>query len=407
MKRILFAIPLPYGHDWGFWTRDSGLIVLTLREMGYDAWLVALGDSQTVTAGRPVLAVPLAMMKSGDWWRQQKPDAVVLNAWCAPRYDAVRVAALAATPRVVERLDTNGSRSARLFPGPYFTRTWGEYAEKFPPRARWLALLPAAARTGLLYSFPSLMDIRMVDTMKRMPAVIVESPVAAKRMEQMFIRFSGDKHRVVMIPHPVNEGPIRYDGTPKQNQIVTVGRWATVQKDYPLLRKVLKDFLQRHTDWRAIVVGSGVPAGDLVDGSKSEEWRQRITFHNKLNHDELAIEYNRSKIYVMVSRYESFCIAAGEALCSGCSVVGSNEVPSSYYFAETQSGNVAETRTAKGFQKALDCEVECWTKGERNPDTIATVSLQRMGSRAVAKATVALLEDIPVGSPKLNSEIVA
>jgi len=393
MKRILFAIPLPYGPDWGFWTRDSGLIVLTLRAMGYDAWLVALGDSNTVTTGCPILPVSLETMKSADWWRQQRPDAVVLNTWSAPRYDAIRIAALAATPRVVERLDTNGARSARLFPKPYFTRTWGEYAEKLPPLTRWFALLPAAARTALLYSFPRLMDERMAATMKRLPAVIVESPVAAARMEQMFEKFTGTSHRVAMIPHPVNEAAIHYDRTPKENQIITVGRWATVQKDYPMLRKVLKEFLQRHPDWRAIVVGSGVPPNDRVCGG-GEEWCRRITFHEKLTHDQLAVEYNKSKIYLMVSRFESFCIAAGEALCSGCSVVGSDAVPSSYYFAETESGNVAQARTAKGFQKALDSEVECWTNGRRNPETIATISQKRMGSNAVAVATLALLEDI-------------
>ena len=395
MKRILFAIPIPYGPDWGFWTRDSGLVVLALRKMGYDAWLVALGGSTTVTTDRPILPVSLKTMKSAEWWRAQHPDAVVLNTWSAPRDDAIRQAALAATPRVVERLDTSGARSARLFPKSHFIGLWGTYAEKLPAYARWLAPAVAAARTALLYALPGLMDVPMVATMRRLPAVIVETPVAAACIEQMFKTFSGANHRVAMIPHPVNEEAIHYDRTPKENRIITVGRWATVQKDFPMLRKVLKGFLQRHPDWRASVVGSGVPAHDRVTGDEAEEWRRRVTFHEKLTHGQLAIEYSRSKIYLMVSRYESFCIAAGEALCCGCSVVGSRAVPSSYYFAETQSGGVAETRTAKAFLETLDREVECWTKGGRNPEAIASVSRKRMGSRAVALATLALLEDIP------------
>jgi glycosyltransferase involved in cell wall biosynthesis len=370
------------------------LVVLALRKMGYDAWLVALGGPMTVTTDRPILPVSLETMKSADWWRAQHPDAVVLNTWSAPRYDAIRQAALAATPRVVERLDTSGARSARLFPKPHFVGLWGTYAEKLPAYARWLAPALAAARTALLYSLPGLMDVRMVATMRRLPAVIVESPVAAARIEQMFKTFSGVNHRVARIPHPVNEEAIHYNGTPKENQIITVGRWATLQKDFPMLRKVLKGFLQRHPDWRATVVGSGV---SIRDRNGAKEWRQRITFHEKLTHEQLAVEYSRSKIYLMVSRYESFCIAAGEALCCGCSVVGSCAVPSSYYFAETQSGHVAETRTSKAFLKTLDQEVECWTKGERNPEAIASVSRKRMGSHAVAQATLALLEDILPG----------
>ena len=74
MKRIICALPIPYGPNWGFWTRDAGLMVLTLREMGYDAWLVALGDESTDTTNRPVLAVPVEVLSRPEWWQAQKPD---------------------------------------------------------------------------------------------------------------------------------------------------------------------------------------------------------------------------------------------------------------------------------------------------------------------------------------------
>jgi glycosyltransferase involved in cell wall biosynthesis len=398
MKRILFAIPIPYGPDRGFWVRDSGLVVLALRKMGCDAWLVGLGDSTTVTEGRPVLAISLEEMQSAEWWKAQGPDAAVLSTWSAPRFDAIRKAALAATPRVVERLDTDGIRSALLFPGPYFIRLWGSYRDKLPVYARWLAPLPAFARTAFLYAFPKLLDVRMVTTMRQLPAAIAESPIAAERMQRMIQTFSGARLQIKMIPHPVNEDVIRYTGCSKENRIITVGRWASAQKDFPMLRKVLRDFLQRHPDWRATVVGSGVSARDRVTGDGAEEWQRRITFHEQLDHEQLAVEYSRSKIYLMVSRYESFCIAAAEALCCGCSVVGSCSVPTSYYFAETQSGSVAAIRTSKAFLETLDREVERWAKGERNPEIIASVSRERMGAHTVARETLALLENLPPGN---------
>jgi len=394
MKRILFAIPLPYGPDWGFWTRDSGLVVLALRKMGYDAWLVALGDSTTVTEGQPVLPISLEDMRSSDWWRGQRPDAAILNTWSAPRYDAIRKAALAATPCVVERLDTDGARSARLLPKPYFICSWGGYSDKLPAYARWLAPFPAAARTGLLYLLPGLMDARIVATIRQLPAAIAESPIAAERMQDMIQTFSGARHQIKVIPHPVNEDVIRYTGCPKENRIITVGRWNTFQKDFPLLRKVLEAFLQRHPEWEAVVVGSGVSARDRVTRNGAEEWRRRMTYHEKLTHEQLAVEYSRSKIYLMVSRFESFCIAAAEALCCGCSVVGSCDVPSSSYFAETQSGDVAAVRTPKAFLETLDREVESWTKGKRNPETIASVWRERAGCEAVARTTMSFLEDV-------------
>jgi glycosyltransferase involved in cell wall biosynthesis len=389
-----------YGHRGGFWTRDSGLVVLMLREMGHDAWLVALGDAHTVTEGQPVLPISLDEMRSAEWWKSQKPDAVVLCTWSSARYDAIRKAALAATPRVVERLDTDGIRSARLFPKAHFIRTWAGYSDRFPNYARWLAFPVAAARTTLIRIFPQLMDTRMVATMRQLPAVTAESPIAADRIQQMFKTFAGSEHRVVMIPHPVNEKVLRYDGSPKENQIITVGRWAAAQKDFPMVRNVLKCFLERHPDWRAVVVGSGVPPAELAPMGQGEEWRQRISFHDTLTHEQLLPAYSRSKIYLMASRFESFCIAAAEALCCGCSVVGSVDVPSSYSFAKNESGLVAPERTLKSFLETLDQEVESWAKGRRNPKAIAALSMEEMGSRAVAEANLKLFQEIlPLDEP--------
>jgi glycosyltransferase involved in cell wall biosynthesis len=393
MKRILAVIPLGYGDDYGFWDRDVGLVVRTLRTMGYDAWLVALyAPGQTPGPDKPVVRATLEELSDESWWQRQKPDAVILNTWSAPRYYAVRKAALAATPRVVERLDTDGARSARLYFKPYFTQVWNAYAEKLPARFRWLARPLAAAKISAFYAFPALMDRRMVATMKQLPGLIAESPIAAERIQRMIRTFSGGSQRIEVIPHPVNENSIQFTGAPKENRIITVGRWASIQKDFPMLEKTLAGFLRRHPDWKVTIVGGGTPPGRL----SQIDPQGRIAFHEKLNHQQLATEYNRSKIYLMVSRFESFCIAAAEALCCGCSVVGSCDVPSSYYFAEPKSGSVANPRTPDAFWKALDQEVEAWKKGERNPETIAGTWRNRAGADAVTREIIAFLESIPL-----------
>ena len=143
LHRIFAVIPLVYGDNLGFWDRDVGLLVRTLRSLQYDAWLVALGDpAQVGNPDLPVIRATLDQLGAPAWWQKQKPDGVVLNTWSAPRYDAIRNAALTATPRVVERLDTDGARSARLFPKPLFYQLWGTYADKPPGGLPWLAKPP-------------------------------------------------------------------------------------------------------------------------------------------------------------------------------------------------------------------------------------------------------------------------
>jgi glycosyltransferase involved in cell wall biosynthesis len=394
MKRIFFAIPLVYDPRGGFWTRDSGLVVLALRKMGHDAWLVALGDPAASPEGRPIVRASLRELSSAEWWQARQPDAVVLNTWSAPRYDAVRRAARAATPVVVERLDTDGARSARLFPREFIIRAWGGFWDRLPAGWRWLALPLGLARFMVHYVFLSSMDYRMVATMGRLPGLIAESSVAAERMQKMIVRSSGRNQRIGVIPHPVHEEVLRYDGATKENRIITVGRWDTVQKDFPMLRKVLQKFLQQHPGWEATVVGRNIPAESLSAASAAEDWRRRVTCHEHLSHEQLAAEYGRSKIYLMVSRYESFCIAAAEALCCGCSVVGSSEIPTSAYFAETDSGAVAAVRTPEAFAASLDAEVAAWTQGRRDPRAIASIWRERVGGETVARSILAFLHDI-------------
>ena len=394
LQRLFFVLPLPYSPDGGFWPRDCGLVVRVLREKGYEAWLAALGDASTETEGQPVIAATLAELSTAAWWKAQRPDGVVLTGWSAPRFDGIRKAALAATPRVIERLDTAGFRSARLFPRRYFEIMRVQYTDAGRPGFRSVAVPLALARTAACYAFPRLMDVPMARTMSQLPGLIVESPIAAQNIRRMIERFAPPAPRIEVIPHPVNSADMRYTGVPKENLLVSVGRWEAYQKDFPMVHRVLRGFLEKHPDWRAVVVGGGVP-DSIARPAAPRPWARRMIFHDRLEHAELGTIYNRAKIYLMASRDESFCIAAAEALSCGASVVGSDAVPSSSYFAEPASGRVAAPRSCEAFCRALDQEVRSWENGERDPAAIARTWARRVAAEQVAARTIEFLESIP------------
>jgi len=71
------CIPYSWG---GFWTRDSGLIVLALRKKGYDARLIALGDNEEAfSEATPIVTARLGQLKDSAWWKAMTPDAVVFK----------------------------------------------------------------------------------------------------------------------------------------------------------------------------------------------------------------------------------------------------------------------------------------------------------------------------------------
>jgi hypothetical protein len=112
-------------------------------------------------------------------------------------------------------------------------------------------------------------------------------------------------------------------------------------------------------------------------------------------HREVGAICQRSKIFLMTSRTESFNIAAAEALCCGCSVVGPVEIASVPFFAGEASGTVACRQRRSHFLDALGAEVQAWEAGMRNPGRIAQTWLAAVGSAAVAKKTLECLASLP------------
>jgi len=97
----------------------------------------------------------------------------------------------------------------------------------------------------------------------------------------------------------------------KKKQIISVGRWESYQKNFPLLMKTILAFLDKNPAWSALVVGSGLP---------TTSGHSRVTFYPYLNAPELALRMQESAVFLSTSRYESFGLAAIEAFLCGCRI---------------------------------------------------------------------------------------
>ena len=230
--RILAVLPIPYGDDWGFWYRDLGLVVRTLRSMGHDAWLVALrAPGQTPSKEYPVIVAERENLEDPSWWQSQAPWGAILNFWGANRWEGIRRAARSHPIRLVEKLDTDGVFSMRIWPWRYFYEEMSRRSE-FGRFSRLFAPMTAMARGLLLRALPGIIDQKRAALLSRMPAVAAESPVAVERTKR-YIRDLGlripDVH---CVPHPVDEADLSQplEGA-RRNQVISVGRWDSHQKN--------------------------------------------------------------------------------------------------------------------------------------------------------------------------------
>ena len=348
--KILLYTDLTIRPDQLFWHRDLGLLTKAFHDLGHEAYLVVHTATEPGAAPAvpnkldhpreqpfeapperskvwseegqrsyspnhptpPVLWPSPSDIRNPLWWQSHKPDFVILGLWTRPKYDPVRRAALSATPHVIERADSDGMRTASCGLLTYAKRRFDYFRDR---TYQWPSLLSIPA--SIFYSFASIcattwIETRLARTLKLLPAVAVETPHATALWKSLANRLGVDPEKIHCVPHPIQTDIFKFDPTiPKKNQIISVGRWESYQKNLPLLLKTLRAFLDKNPTWSSLVIGSGLPA-------KSPH--PQITFLPPLSPPELARLMQESKIFLSSSRYESFGLAATEAGACGCNV---------------------------------------------------------------------------------------
>ena len=326
--KILLYTDLAIRPDQLFWHRDLGLLTKAFRALGHNALLVVhpafdplskIKNPLSKISEEPVLWPSPSQVRGKQWWQSQKPDLVILGLWTRPKYDPIRRAALSATPHVIERADSDGMRTASCGPLTYASRRFDYFRDR---TFRWPSLLSISA--SIFYSFASILatpwiEFRLKKTLRLLPSILVETPHATALWKSLATRLGADPEKIHCVPHPIQTDIFKFDpAISKKNQIISVGRWESYQKNLPLLLKTLSAFLNKNPPWTALVVGSGLPA-------KSPH--PRITFLPPLSPLDLARHMQESKIFFLSSRYESFGLASAEAEACGCFVVGPFEIP--------------------------------------------------------------------------------
>lgn len=316
-----------------FWHRDLGLLTKAFRKLGHNAWLVVHPASESASkiqnpkskiSKDPVIWAFPSDVRSPSWWQSHKPDLVILGLWTRPKYDPIRRAALSATPRIIERADSDGMRTASCGLISYLKRRY-DFCRDFLGRTPLFLAAPAAAMyaAACVIATPW-MEWRLSRTLRFLPALTVETPAALASWSGLARRIGGLPSRIHLVPHPVQSKFFELSGNPrKKNRIIAVGRWRSYQKNFPRLLMLLKAFLPDHPAWSALVVGIGKPAGFH---------QPRLSFLPSLSPPRLASQMKASRVLLFTSRYEGCLLAGAEALLAGCAVIGPQEVPCSSFY---------------------------------------------------------------------------
>lgn len=116
----------------------------------------------------------------------------------------------------------------------------------------------------------------------------------------------------------------------KENIFLTVGRLGTEEKATELLLNAFAQSLNEH-NWKLVLVGPIKEGFDTYIENfykNNPELKLRVIFTGPIyNKKELQEYYNRAKVFVLPSKWESFGLVLLEALSCGCYLLGSDRIP--------------------------------------------------------------------------------
>ncbi|MES2659834.1 MAG: glycosyltransferase [Verrucomicrobiota bacterium] len=385
-ERWYTCTPVAFGGGPDFFSRDSGLMCRGFQAIGCESRAVMPGDAQAEDEP-DLIRTKFANLESPAWWKSHQLDGVVLYAWGSPKFRKVAAAIRQAGVFLILNQDNGGLIS----PLAGFSGWVAEQRNLTESGPAFMKLLARGFTRGLLVTDP----LRAAH-LQQGDVIACVSPVAASHYRKLCRIYGGDRlaARVEVLPHPV-ESIFQFDGEPdfKSRQVVCVGRWQErIQKRPDLMMEVLQSLVEQDATVRVEIVGTKTPGLEAWHLNLPEKFRNRIRLRGRVDRVQLCGILRTSQVFYSASAFESFGIAAGEALCSGCSVVGgrSPSMASFEWFTSERSGRLAVENDAPGHLAALKDELTSWEQGERNPISISKTWASRLHAEQVAMRALEL-----------------
>jgi glycosyltransferase involved in cell wall biosynthesis len=143
--------------------------------------------------------------------------------------------------------------------------------------------------------------------------------------EDVRLQFPGTiARRMSVVPNPVTVSSRRRPGARRRKRLLFVGNFRA-QKDHRTLIDAFASLALAHPTWDLHLVGGGELRAEVEAQVERLGLHQRIAFAGAVK--DMSAEYAAADLFVVPSTYESFGLAAAEALASGIPVVGFADCP--------------------------------------------------------------------------------
>ena len=371
-------------------TKDPGLITVGLNRLGCTTSLLTTKKPELCTYTSSFILMSADQEKFVDvgFWRKVDADLVICYTWLDPAYNTILAALREGGKKIVIKADSDGRIG---YPVMSRRQLIGNPAER----------LRGAIRQGYLFgrnlpSFRKQLDSR-THQMRLADAIIIESPMAFENIR----RFLGYYNRSDLIskfhiiPNPVTDDISEGEIGAKKDIMICIGRWsASIEKNTSIMLKCSETFLRKNPEWRLRLVdtlGLGRPELEKAVSKWNKSSIERVEILGPLTHNSIAHVLSDSRVFFMPSNWESWGIAAAEAVCMGCTVVGTPLEPLDFLVAGGFSGTLAKGFAFQHLTQALASDTSKHERGVYKPAEIASYWRPRLSIREVASQIYKLL----------------
>jgi glycosyltransferase involved in cell wall biosynthesis len=374
--------------------RDAGLVGQGFRQNGWPCSSILLGPDRDSDLPA-VIRATCEELEDPAWWATVAERGVIFyNSTRLIKAPILHAAKAAGLP-ISLNVDNTGIFDFHSNPFDFWRKAT-MHKSNLPAPSR---LIKASA--GVLKSYYQRFNDsyrKFAEHLAIADVIGAVTPEAADRFRLFLANHNQSEAaaRVHLIPHPTHPRFVMSGDKPDAENItfVTVGRWDVQRQKRPdLLMAVIDLLLAADTRFRFKIFGKLIPEMERWHAGLDAERSRRVGLHGIVPNAELLEAYQGSHIYLCVSAYESFLIAAAEAMCCGCSIVACNSptLPGPRWFASGSRGMLADNLNAQDLAKAALLEAEVWREGGRDGNDIADWAQRHMHANHVADTYANLL----------------
>jgi glycosyltransferase involved in cell wall biosynthesis len=383
-------------------SKDPGLIARALADAGYEVTVYCResrnGEEKAKAKAAPaalpftIRLISRAEFNSGDFWRAENNETVIIYSWLSLRYSRLIRLLKANGSKVILKLDSDGRLIYPAIPTYLRARAW---------KRTLISFFVYLIRLAQWYIFPRTVSWRRIKQIELSDALIIESPRAAYNLQESlaFWKKEGLSSKIWTIANPVldldnlgnNFHPSRQDERKKSATIISVGRWTDRRKNGRGLAEALM-LLTGHSTWNIILIGQG--SVRLKDKIHKKNPNLEISALENVPHQEICRYLNRAKIFLASSLSDSFNLAAAEALCCGCSLAGT-PIESFYFFtADNQYGSIAADFSGPRLAEALEKEIKKWENDIYSSEDTAKYWQHKLSTAAIGEEIDRLIRSL-------------